>query len=69
MQVAVGENDEAAILGTSVFACLLLSNQRVFIFGLCFKNDEREAFLVEQQEVDKALACLFKVLAQGVEIG
>ena len=55
VQVAVGEDDEAAILGPGVLARLLLADERIFVFGLGFKDDEREALCVEQQEIDEAL--------------
>ena len=56
MQVAVGEDDEAAVLGLGVLAGLLLADERVLVLGLGFEDDEREALVVEQQEVDEALA-------------
>ena len=68
MQVAVGEDDEAAILRAGVFAGLLFSGQRIFVLGLGFEDDEGEALLVEQQEVDEALLGLLEVLAKRVEI-
>ena len=69
MQVAVGEDDEAAVLGLGVLAGLLLADERVLVLRLGFENDEREALLVEQQKVDEALAGLLEVVAEGVEIG
>jgi len=36
MQVAVGEDNKAAVLGLGVFASLLLANERIFVFGLGF---------------------------------
>jgi len=52
MQVAVGEDDEAAVLGLGVLARLLLPDKRVFVFGLGFEDDEGEALFVEEEEVD-----------------
>ena len=69
MQVAVGEDDEAAVLGLGVFAGLLLADERVLVLGLGFEDDEREALGVEQQEVDEALARLLEVLAERVQVG
>ena len=68
MQVAVGEDDEAAVLGLGVFARLLLADERVFVLGLGFEDDEGEALFVEQQEVDEAFARFLEVLAERVEV-
>ena len=69
MQVAAGEDDEAAVQGPRVLAGLLLADQRVFVFGFGFQNDEREAFGIEQQEINKALAGLFEIITERVQIG
>ena len=69
VQVAVGEDDEAAVLGLGVFAGLLLADERVLVLRFGLKDDEREAFGVEQQEVDEALARLLEVVAKGIQIG
>ena len=68
MQVAVGENDEAAVLGLGVFACLLFSDERAFVLGFGFKDDEGERFFVEQKEVDESRAGFLEILAKGVEV-
>ena len=69
VQVAVGKDDEAAIQRLGVFAGLFLADQRVFVFRFGLKDDEREAFGVEEQEVDEALAGLFEVLSKDIQIG
>lgn len=69
MQVAVGEDDKAAVLGTGVSAGLLFADERVFVFGFGFEDDEGEAAIVEQQKVDKAFARFLKVAAKRVEVG
>ena len=69
MQIAVGEDDEAAVLGTGVLAGLLLGNQRIFVLGLGFEDDEREALGVEQEEVDEPFLGLLEVVAERVEVG
>ncbi len=69
VQVAVGEDDEAAVLGAGVFAGLLLADERVLVLGLGLKDDEREALRVEKQKVDEALARLLEVVAERVEVG
>ena len=68
MQVAVGEDDEAAVLGLGVFARLLLADERAFVLGLGFEDDEGEALFVEQEEVDEAFGGFLEVLAEGVEV-
>ena len=65
MQVAVGEDDEAAVLRLGVLASLLLAHERAFVFGLGFEDDEREAFFVEQEEVDEAFASLSRSFRRG----
>jgi len=52
MQVAVGEDDEPAVLGLGVFARLFLPDEGVFVLGLGFEDDEGEALFVEEEEVD-----------------
>jgi hypothetical protein len=48
---------------------IALGDERVFVLGFGLKDDEREAFGVEQQEVDEALARLLEVLAKCFQIG
>ena len=38
-----------------VFACLLLATERTAGLGLGFQNDEREAFFIQQQEINNVL--------------
>lgn len=61
MKIAIGEDDEAAILRLRIFAGLFFADQRIFIFGLGFENDERKASVVEQEEVDETLAGFFEI--------
>jgi len=68
VQVAVGENDEAAILRARVLPGLLLGSERILVLGLGLENDERETLGVEQEEVDEALAGLLEVVAERVEV-
>ena len=46
MKIAIGEDDEAAILRLRVFASLLFADQRIFIFGFGFKNDEGKTTVI-----------------------
>ncbi len=68
MQIAVGEDDEAAVLRLGVFPCLFLADERGLVLGLGFEDDERETFFVEEQEVDEALAGFLEVRPERVEI-
>ena len=68
MQVAVGKDDEAAVLGSGIFASLLLADERVFVLGLGFEDDEWEALLVEEEKVNEALLGLLEVLPERVEM-
>ena len=69
VQVAVGEDDEAAVLRARVLPGLFLRRERILILGLGLEDDEREAPGVEQEEVDEALAGLLEVVAERVEVG
>ena len=67
VQVAVGEDDEAAFLVLGVLPRLLLADQRVFVLGFGFQYEQGFAGLVEQQEVGEAVAGLLEVLAEFVK--
>ena len=69
MQVAVAQNDEAAVLRLGVFARLLFGGQRVDVFSLGLQHQQRETFVIEQKEVNKAFAGRLKVIAQGIDLG
>ena len=69
MQVAVGEDDEAAVLGLGVFAGLLLADERILALRFGLEDKKRETFRIEQQEVDKALGRLLKIVAKRVKVG
>ena len=68
MQVAVAQDHEAAVLRPGVFARLLFGGQRVDVFGFGFQHQQGEAFVVQQQEVDKTLAAGFKIVTHGVHL-
>ena len=68
MQVAVGEDDETAVLRLGILAGLLFGNERILVLGFGFENEEREAPGVEQEKVDKPLCALFEVVAERVEV-
>jgi len=68
VQIAVGEDDEAAVLGLGVLAGLLLADERVLVLRFGLQDDERETPGVEQQEVDEALAGFLEVVADGIQI-
>ena len=68
MQVAVGEDDEAAVLRLGVFARLLLADERAFILGFRFQDDERKTLFVEQKEIDKAFRGFLEIITEAVEI-
>ena len=69
MQVAVGEDDEAAFLGFGVLPRLFLADQRVFVLRLGFEHEQRFAAGVEQQEVGEAVAGFLEVFAEFVNLG
>ena len=68
MQVAVGEDDEAAVLRLGVFARLLLADERAFILRFRFQDDERKTLFVEQKEIDKAFRGFLEIVTEAVEI-
>jgi len=43
VQVAVGKDDEAAVLGLGVLAGLLFGDERILVLGFGFEDEEREA--------------------------
>ena len=69
MEIAVREDDEAAILRVCISARLLLADQRVLVLGFRLEHDERESAFVEQQKVDEPPGCLLEVAAEGVQRG
>ena len=69
MQVAVGEQNEAAVQRAGVFARLFLARQRIPVLGLGFQHDERKALGVEQQKIHEARGGVVEVVAQAVEVG
>ena len=68
MQVAVGQDDEAAVLRLGVAARLLLVDQRVFVLGLGLQHQQRKTARVEQQEIDEAAADLLEIVAQRIQL-
>ena len=52
MEVSVGKDNEAAVLGLGVFPRLFLADERVLVLGFCFQDDQWETLGVEQKEVD-----------------
>lgn len=67
MKITVGEDDEAAVLCAGVGAGLFFAHERVETFGFGFEDDQRETFLVKQQEVDEATRGFFKVLTECIQ--
>ncbi len=68
MQVAIAQDNEAAILRFGVFAGLLFADERVLVFGLGFEHNQREALFIKQQEVDKALAAGLVISTHGIHL-
>ena len=68
VQVAVGKNDEAAVLRLGVFARLLFADEWIFVFSFRFKNQQRKTFGVEQEKVNEALAAFLEVGAERVQV-
>jgi len=66
VEVAVGEDDEAAVLGTGVLARLLLAEEGILVCGLGLEDNEREAMFIEEEEIDIAVPALFEIVAPGV---
>ncbi len=58
-----------ATLRACILAGLFLADERIFIFGLGFEDNEREAFLVEEKEIDKPFLCLLEVFTESVKVG
>ena len=47
VQIAVGENDESAVLGAGVLARLFFTDERVLVRGLGFEDEQRKPFFVQ----------------------
>ncbi len=69
MQVAVGKDNETAVLGLGVFTRLLFADEWIFVLGFGFEDQQREALGVEQEKVDEAFCALFEVIAERVQVG
>ena len=67
VQISVGEDNEAAVLRTGVFPGLFLSHKRILVLGLGLQNDEREALLVQEEEIDPT-GRILEIVAQSVQI-
>jgi hypothetical protein len=68
VQVAVGEEHEAAVLGLGVLAGLLLADKRILVLRFGLKDDEGKAPRVEKQEIDEPFGRFLEVFAQSVEV-
>jgi len=68
VQVAIGEHHEATVLRPRILTRLLLANERILVLRLSLKNNERETFGVQQQEVDEAPGDLLEIVAQGNQV-
>lgn|GEM_PF-6264771 len=64
VQIAVGKDNEAAVLRARIFAGLLFANEWILVFGLCLQNDERKALFIQEEEIDEAVFGFFKILAK-----
>ena len=40
----------------------------MFIFRLCFKNNERKSLFIEQKKINKAILACFKVFAKRIDM-
>ena len=69
VQVAVGKNNEAAVLRLGVFARLFFADQRVLVLGLGFKYDERKTCLIKQQEIDETIRGSLKIFTECIDGG
>ena len=69
VQVAVGEDDEAAVLGLGVFVGLLLRDERILVLRLGFEDEERKTPGVEQEKVDKPFCGLLEVVTERGQVG
>jgi len=69
VQVAIGKDDEAAVLRLGIFARLLFADERILVFGFGFENQQRKAFGIEQEKVDEAFCALLEVGAERIQVG
>lgn len=69
VQVAVGENHEAAILRLGVLSCLLFTDEGILVLGLGFEDKERETPGIEQKKVNEPFCGLLEVVAERIQVG
>ncbi len=69
MQIPVGKDNEAAVLGTGILAGLLLGGKRILVLGLGLEDDEWEASGIKEEEVHEPFCGFLEVVAERVEIG
>jgi len=69
VQVAIGKDNEAAVLRLGIFARLLFADERILVFGFGFENQQRKAFGIEQEKVDEAFCALLEVGAERIQVG
>jgi hypothetical protein len=60
VQVAIGEDDKAAILGPGIFTSLLLADERAFILRLGLQYDQGKALFIEQEKSIKPFPAISK---------
>jgi hypothetical protein len=65
VQVAVGEDDEAAVLGPGVFTSLFFADEWIFVLGFGFEDKQREALGIEQEKIDEACQCSSRSCCRG----
>ena len=57
------------VLGSGVFTRLLFADEWIFVLGLGFEDEQREALGIEQEKIDEACRALLEVIAEGIQIG
>ena len=68
VQVASGEDYEAAVLRLGVFASLLLADEGLPLFALGLQDRQGKAFFVQEQIVYKAVGGFVEILPEFIQL-
>jgi len=64
VQIAVGKDYKSAIQRFGVFSRLLLANERIRLLRLGFEYDQREGFLVQEQEIHESVFRRIEIITE-----
>ena len=68
VNIAIGEDDKAHVLGIGVGARLLFADEGIFLLPFSFDDEEGKVVLIEEKVIGIPLAGMLEVLTEGIEI-